>query len=170
MEAYINPSSQDVSPEPAPHADASLEPAPQGDAPKKDAPKKDAPQEEVLLTKKVVTKLRTIGEGPKSIVGIDVYVDKETSPRPYSHVISTIPLPVFRTLDLDDKNLFDIEQWNALRQLSYGPSVKIGIKFKTQWWKHSENLDQKKLDITGGQSFTDRYVIPLAAADIPKLS
>lgn len=115
-----------------------------------------------LQKEKMVTKLRTVQDtSSNKFVGMDVYVNGETSPRQYSHVISTLPLPVVRTLDLDDDNLFDIEQWNALRQLSYGPSVKFGVKFKTQWWKHEKNLDGQDLDITGGQSFTDRYVISL---------
>ncbi|KAF8435776.1 hypothetical protein L210DRAFT_3648445 [Boletus edulis BED1] len=37
---------------------------------------------------------------------------------------------------------------NALRALDYGPSIKIGILFKSDWWK-------TKLGIVGGQSFTD---------------
>ncbi|KAG8909823.1 hypothetical protein FRC01_006711 [Tulasnella sp. 417] len=107
---------------------------------------------------KFVTGLRTVGNDPKSIVGMNVYIDGETSPRQYLHVISTIPLPVFRTLDLDDKNLFKIEETNALRQLSYGPSAKIGIRFKTQWWKHAKNRSGQVLNITGGQSYTDRVI------------
>ncbi|KAG8954070.1 hypothetical protein FRC00_006061 [Tulasnella sp. 408] len=112
-----------------------------------------------LLKQKMVTKLCTIQDKPsKKFVGMDVYVNGEASPRQYSHVISTLPLPVVRTLNLDDDNLFDIEQWNALRELSYGPSVKIGVKFKTQWWKHAKNLDGQDLYITGGQSYTDRVI------------
>ncbi|KAI5990285.1 hypothetical protein F5J12DRAFT_727696 [Pisolithus orientalis] len=42
----------------------------------------------------------------------------------------------------------NVEQKNALRQLQYGPSVKIAIRFKEPWWT-------TKLNIVGGQSFTD---------------
>lgn len=92
-----------------------------------------------------VTGLRTVGGD--EVFGITVLVGEET--RTFQHAISTIPLPVFRTLDLDDERLFNVQQTNALRQLSYGPSVKIGMKFKSQWW--AEN----GLDIVGGQSYTD---------------
>ncbi|KAI6141922.1 hypothetical protein BKA82DRAFT_961792 [Pisolithus tinctorius] len=67
--------------------------------------------------------------------------------RIYSHVISTLPLSVLRTIDMKDAGM-NVKQRNALRQLQYGPSVKIAIRFKESWWT-------TKLDIVGGQSFTD---------------
>ncbi|KAG9050158.1 hypothetical protein FS837_007457 [Tulasnella sp. UAMH 9824] len=70
-----------------------------------------------------------------------------TSSPPFHYV------PVLRTLDIDDPALFTVQQRNAMRQLSYGPSVKIGIKFKSQWWH-----DYKDLNIVGGQSSTDRVI------------
>ncbi|KAG8982620.1 hypothetical protein FRB90_006673 [Tulasnella sp. 427] len=81
------------------------------------------------------------------VAAIDVLIGDEK--RRYEHVISTIPLPVFRTLDIRDELLFTVEQTNAMRQLSYGPSIKIGIKFKSRWW------EEKELNIVGGQSYTD---------------
>lgn len=95
-----------------------------------------------------VTGLRTVGSD--EVDGITVLVGDK--PRTFEHVISTIPLPVFRTLDIDDPRLFNVQQTNALRQLSYGPSIKVGIKFKSQWWA------EKGLDIVGGQSYTDRNI------------
>ncbi|KAG9050156.1 hypothetical protein FS837_007455 [Tulasnella sp. UAMH 9824] len=92
-----------------------------------------------------VTGLRTVGAD--EVVGITVLQGEKK--RTYQHVISTIPLPVFRTLDLDDERLFNVQQTNALRELSYGPSVKVGMKFRSQWW--AEN----GLNIFGGQSYTD---------------
>ncbi|KAH7885591.1 hypothetical protein F5I97DRAFT_1830693 [Phlebopus sp. FC_14] len=65
----------------------------------------------------------------------------------YSHVISTLPLPVLRAIDMRDAGM-SVMQKNALRQLQYGPSVKIAVRFKEQWWT-------KELGIVGGQSFTD---------------
>ncbi|KAG9309109.1 hypothetical protein JVU11DRAFT_11003 [Chiua virens] len=65
----------------------------------------------------------------------------------YSHVISTLPLPVLRTVDMNDAGL-TVMQRNSLRGLDYGPSVKIAVLFKTNWWT-------TKLGIIGGQSFTD---------------
>lgn len=65
----------------------------------------------------------------------------------YSHVISTVPLPNFSFIDTSSLNV-SVMQRNAIRQLQYGPSIKVGILFKTAWWKE---LGQKP----GGQSFTD---------------
>ena len=76
------------------------------------------------------------------------------STRKYSHVISTLPLPVLRTIDLKDSNL-DIVQSNALRKLEYGPSIKIGILFTEPWWTTGQDKDGQNFDIVGGQSFTD---------------
>ncbi|KAG6380589.1 hypothetical protein JVT61DRAFT_4953 [Boletus reticuloceps] len=65
----------------------------------------------------------------------------------YSHVVSTLPIPVLRTVDLNSAGL-NVLQKNALRTLDYGPSIKIGVLFKSDWWK-------TKLGIVGGQSYTD---------------
>ncbi|KAH0837761.1 hypothetical protein J3R83DRAFT_5939 [Lanmaoa asiatica] len=78
--------------------------------------------------------------------GVNVTVNG-TEIRTYSHVISTLPLPVLRTLDLNNAGL-GVMQRNALRALDYGPSIKIAILFKSNWWT-------TKLGIVGGQSFTD---------------
>lgn len=67
----------------------------------------------------------------------------------FDHVISTAPLPVVRTLDIDGAGM-DLEQLNALRTLKYGPACKIGVKFKSQWWAEGG------VNIRGGQSVTDR--------------
>ena len=65
----------------------------------------------------------------------------------YSHVISTLPLTVLRTIDLENAGL-NVMQRNALRALDYGPAIKIAILFKSNWWT-------TKLGIVGGQSYTD---------------
>lgn len=67
--------------------------------------------------------------------------------RKYSHVILAIPPSCIRALDLSTCEL-DFGQRNGLRELEVAPSSKIGIKFKTAWWKEQ--------GITGGQSQTDR--------------
>lgn len=89
--------------------------------------------------------------------GIYVSVDGEKDPRRYHHVISTLPLPVLRSLDIEQARL-DIHQYNALRQLQYGPSEKIGVKFKTQWWREGglRTINGEALNIRGGQSYSDR--------------
>ncbi|KAI6161803.1 hypothetical protein EDD17DRAFT_1822711 [Pisolithus thermaeus] len=78
--------------------------------------------------------------------GVEVSLHNNSS-RIYSHVISTLPLPVLRTIDTKDAGM-TLPQKNALRQLQYGPSVKIAIRFKEPWWT-------TRLHIVGGQSFTD---------------
>ena len=72
----------------------------------------------------------------------------------YSHVISTLPMPNLRTVDLTGSKL-DVVQANALRESDYGPSIKIGIQFNETWWTTGEDRDGNKFNIVGGQSFTD---------------
>ncbi|KZP10290.1 FAD/NAD(P)-binding domain-containing protein [Athelia psychrophila] len=75
---------------------------------------------------------------------------------PFSHVISTIPLPVLRTMDISKNNL-TVDQRLALRQLRYGHSVKIGVQFRSRWWENKfDNSDPPQpVGIVGGQSSTD---------------
>lgn len=74
--------------------------------------------------------------------------------RTYSHVVSTIPLPVLRTIDLKGSH-FDALQSNALRELHFTPAVKIGVLFSEDWWTMGEDKDGVAFNIVGGQSFTD---------------
>ncbi|KAF8147675.1 flavin-containing amine oxidoreductase-domain containing protein [Crassisporium funariophilum] len=74
--------------------------------------------------------------------------------RTYSHVISTLPLPVLRTIDLTESKL-DILQTNALRALEYGPSIKVGIRFTDSWWTTGVDKEGTPFNIVGGQSYTD---------------
>ena len=75
--------------------------------------------------------------------------------RTYSNVISTIPLPVLRTLYLSNAGLSPMQS-NALRELDYGPSVKVGMQFATAWWTTGKTISGQPLNIVGGQSYTDR--------------
>ena len=93
--------------------------------------------------------LNTNGSNPR----MDV-VTNNTDHHQFSHVISTIPLPVLRTIDLSQADL-SVMQSNALRELNYGPSVKIGLQFKTAWWTTGTDLAGQPLNIVGGQSYTD---------------
>ncbi|CAE6452533.1 unnamed protein product [Rhizoctonia solani] len=68
----------------------------------------------------------------------------------YSHVVLAVSPQVMRYIDLSTCEL-DYTQRSALLMLSPGPSTKVGIKFKTNWWK-------EKFGINGGQSQTDRPV------------
>jgi len=62
-----------------------------------------------------------------------------------------------RVMDLDGCDLTPFQN-NALRALQYGPSTKIGIQFTSPWWTTGIDKDHKPINITGGQSFTDRPV------------
>jgi hypothetical protein len=66
----------------------------------------------------------------------------------FNHVISTIPMPCLRTVELDCG--LNFIQRNSIRMLDNDPSAKVGIKFKSAWWK--------KDGIKGGHSYTDRCV------------
>ncbi|KAG7091716.1 hypothetical protein E1B28_008117 [Marasmius oreades] len=67
----------------------------------------------------------------------------------YSQVVLTVSPQCMRYIDLSTCVL-DYNQRSSLLMLTPGPSVKVGIKFKRNWW-----ADQ---NITGGQSATDRPV------------
>ena len=84
---------------------------------------------------------------------IDVVVN-DTEHHQFAHVITTIPLPVLRTLDLSSAGL-SVMQQTALRELNYGPSVKIGLQFKTAWWTTGKDRDGNPLNIVGGQTYSD---------------
>ena len=72
----------------------------------------------------------------------------------YSAVISTVPLPRLSLMDLTGVKInSNYAQWSAIRELQYGPSTKIGIKFKSPWW--SEKSAEFPAPIRGGQSYTD---------------
>ncbi|QRV77268.1 Flavin containing amine oxidoreductase [Ceratobasidium sp. AG-Ba] len=64
----------------------------------------------------------------------------------YSHVVLAVSPQVMRYMDLSTCEL-DYNQRSALLLLSPGPSTKVGIKFKKNWWD--------ELGIKGGQSQTD---------------
>src|ERR1700742_920798 len=83
---------------------------------------------------------------------VEVRSDNETYR--FSHVISTIPLPVMRTMDLRKAGL-SLVQSNAIRELNYGPSMKIGVQFKSAWWTTGVDRNGKPLNIIGGQTYTD---------------
>lgn len=87
----------------------------------------------------------------------------DSKPRSYGHVISTVTLPCLRAMDLSRASLTSSHN-TALRELRYGPAVKIGVKFKTSWWtdaalmKHYQQPQYDFGPIFGGQSHTDRMV------------
>ena len=100
------------------------------------------PDAQPILNKRVIN----ISPATSMAGGINVLVEGETNPRPYGHVISTVPLSCLRMVDVDSCNL-SYALKTAIRTLHYDASVKVGIKFTDRWW---EPLHK------GGSSSTDR--------------
>ncbi|CAE6443259.1 hypothetical protein ACGC1H_005757 [Rhizoctonia solani] len=69
----------------------------------------------------------------------------------YTYVALTVSPQCMRHIDLTTCRL-DYSQKSSLLMLQPGPSIKVGMRFKTNWWKESPQ------NITGGQSSTDRPV------------
>ena len=81
---------------------------------------------------------------------VTINTDGRSQEREYSAVISTVPLPRLRLMDLGGTGIHEnYAQWSAIRELRYASSTKIGIKFSVDWWENDP------LSIHGGQSFTD---------------
>ena len=107
-------------------------------------------QEEALFKSPVTAISR---DSKKEIMRISV--NGVQSPREYSAVISTVPLPRLGLMDLTGVGIHEnYAQWSAVRGPQYGPAVKVGIRFSKPWW---ESLARP---IRGGQSYTD---LPLRA-------
>ncbi|KAG1898907.1 uncharacterized protein F5891DRAFT_1190404 [Suillus fuscotomentosus] len=98
--------------------------------------------ESLIQFNKKVTSISQSGD-----LAMNVSVRGECSPRTYSHVISTIPLPGLRLIELGGAGL-NVMQKNALRKLQYDTSVKVAMRFRSAWWT-------ELFDIIGGQSSTD---------------
>ena len=82
---------------------------------------------------------------------MNISIQGVPSNQPYSAVICTVPLPRLSVMDLTGVNINqNYAQWSAIRELQYGPSIKVGIKFSVPWWE--TELPQP---IHGGQSYTD---------------
>ncbi|EUC54418.1 flavin containing amine oxidase [Rhizoctonia solani AG-3 Rhs1AP] len=69
----------------------------------------------------------------------------------YTYVALTVSPQCMRHIDLTTCHL-DYGQKSSILMLQPGPSIKVGMRFKNNWW----NDDVHK--ITGGQSSTDRPV------------
>lgn len=74
----------------------------------------------------------------------------------YTHVITTTALPCLKAVDLSKAQL-TVPQKAAIRSLAYGPSTKIGVKFKSAWWTNPVVMRRYagRGPITAGQSATD---------------
>ncbi|QRG70222.1 flavin monoamine oxidase family protein [Brevibacillus choshinensis] len=61
--------------------------------------------------------------------------------------IITVPFTVLQFVKVEPNDLFSYEKWNAIRQLHYVASTKIGIQFSPRFWEANGTY--------GGQSVTD---------------
>jgi len=97
-------------------------------------------------------------ESPVTAISVDpqtshmkISINGQPGPKDYAAVISTVPLPRLSLMDLTGVNINgNYGQWSAIRELQYGPAIKVGLKFSCPWWQ--TELPQP---IVGGQSFTD---------------
>jgi monoamine oxidase len=112
------------------------------------------PQQSPIIFNQRVTSIKE-AQTHVEVVARDTTSGEDTTYE-FSHVITTLPLPILRSLDLSSAGL-STKQSNAIRQLSYSASIKVGMQFKTAWWTTAE-VQNEQLNIVGGQSFTDRPV------------
>ena len=80
-----------------------------------------------------------------------ISINGTESPQEYAAIVSTVPIPRLSLMNLTGININDdYNRWSAIRELQYGPSVKVGMRFTTPWWE-----TKLPMKIHGGQSFTD---------------
>jgi hypothetical protein len=80
-----------------------------------------------------------------------ISINGTPSSKRYSAIISTAPLPRLSIMNLNGVDIGqNYAQWSAIRELQYGPAIKIGMRFTTPWWG-----TKLKPPIRGGQSYTD---------------
>ncbi len=81
--------------------------------------------------------------------------DHQTETKTYHAVFNSAPLGAMQRMHLEGLNLsWGVKQ--GIRSLGYGSSCKVGVLFKTQWWRGGNN---SKLDISeGGSAKTDRPI------------
>lgn len=49
------------------------------------------------------------------------------------HAIITVPFTVLQLVEVEPNNLFSYHKWNAIHQLHYVSSTKIGIQFSRRF-------------------------------------
>lgn len=113
----------------------------------------------LLFDQHVISIAPAIPKNPSSAMNVTVTSNCGKAIRTYSHIISTLPLSCLRAVDISQCYLTPMQS-NALRELTSGPGVKVGIQFKSAWWadKTHQDLDGQPINIVGGQSSTDRPI------------
>ena len=110
----------------------------------------DSLSEQAKQDAEFLSPVTAISRDPQKEV-MRISINGTQSPREYSAVISTVPLPRLSLMDLTGANINDnYAQWSAIRELQYGPAVKVGMKFSSPWWETA-----LPMTIHGGQSNTD---------------
>ncbi|MGC5328351.1 flavin monoamine oxidase family protein [Brevibacillus sp. SYSU BS000544] len=71
-------------------------------------------------------------------------------------VVITVPFTVLQFVKVEPYNLFSFNKWNAIHQLHYVSSTKIGIQFSRRFWEEQ--------CLFGGQTLTD---LPIRLAYYP---
>lgn len=116
---------------------------------------------QIIKRHQLVTAIKPVDSNkPNERSAMQVHTAGNENPHTYDLVISTLPLSCLRIVDLSGCKL-QFPQTNAMRRLSYGPSVKVGILFKTAWWNKGavdQHGQRVGVDVLGGQSSTDRPV------------
>ncbi|KDQ10963.1 hypothetical protein BOTBODRAFT_469085 [Botryobasidium botryosum FD-172 SS1] len=120
-----------------------------------------------MLSKRVTDIFPTANDKPIAVTYVNNRISSAPRTKHYDYVISTLPLPSLRLVNIDKCNP-SYAQTQALRTLRYDSSVKVALKFRTRWW---QTLEGDK-GIIGGQTKTDRVVrtvvYPSYGIDDPK--
>lgn len=114
--------------------------------------------EETLANKpSYLSRVTAIRVGDTADMEIDIkrptcgwHTDQET--RKYNGVFNTTTLGCLKRIDITGASL-NYTTLQAIRSLGYGPSAKVGIKFKRAWWIH--DLSDKYKIKRGGLGHSD---------------
>ena len=83
-----------------------------------------------------LTRVTAIRVGDSADMEIDIKKSTgESETKEYNGVFNTTTLGCLKRIDIKGANL-NYTTLQAIRSLGYGPSAKVGIKFKRAWWIH----------------------------------
>jgi monoamine oxidase len=85
---------------------------------------------------KSVTAISYVAENSELL---DVTIKGEEKPRRYDAVFNSVPLGAMQHMQLEGLKL-NWETKSAIRSLGYGASCKVGVRFKSLWWKNKETI------------------------------
>ena len=103
-------------------------------------------EQQAIEFKKKVTAISYVNDDHQEV---NVTVQGEKDPRTYDAVFNSAPLGAMSHMQLEGLKL-DFWTKSAIRSLGYGASCKVGIRFRSLWWKENDlNIDK------GGVGKTD---------------